>query len=453
MVTSLNVQQSNCHQFRIRKEMRRLWLAWAVIFSCGLSGELINRFSLCSAFQNVCFYEISEWNKGAYENEPLHYVALQGDLNVAVDPSENVTAARVLNKASGQNVAEWKSKGDGGNVTFPCGSISRAGSYIVQLQQNNDRWIDQQELRVSWPPVLVQAPSELVNYRTSFQVKIQWIHLKCYPSVDANITINAQVVHCGRRSNNSFSNNCTAPLVRASQSVLNIWQTGGLGTDILFDCQALDHPGNYRVFVLADQEEEDLIGSSEPIDVELNEDFQLQVRAKYASPCRRELPVFYRRPACVTGSQDRVRLYGKNFTSNFSSSDFTLKYIGEKVLDPNRSVAAISCQLLDDWTFDSLCFHYVTLSPTDGAVIEISQTCIPNQNTSSKIDLRPKVVHTSRNEIVIWNRNAMKVWVGLADAVNSLYSILCIQIGITCDDGGRAGRRVHKSTRVIYLPL
>ncbi len=60
MVTSLNVQQSNCHQFRIRKEMRRLWLAWAVIFSCGLSGELINRFSLCLAFKNVFFSEFVE---------------------------------------------------------------------------------------------------------------------------------------------------------------------------------------------------------------------------------------------------------------------------------------------------------------------------------------------------------------------------------------------------------
>ena len=332
--------------------------------------------------------------EAAHQNEPLQYVALQGDLNLAVDPWENLTAARILNKASGQNVAEWKSKGDGGNVTFPCGFVYRAGSYLVQLQYDNDRWIDQQELKVFWPPVLVQAPSELFNYRTSFQVKIQWIHLKCYPPAEANITINAQVVHCGRRNNSSLSSNCTAPLVRASQSVLNIWQTGGTGTDILFDCQALDLPGYYRIFVLADQEEEDLIGSSESIHVQLNEDFQLQVRAKYAAPCRRELPVFYRRPACVTGSQDRVRLYGKNFTSNFSSSDFTLRYIGEKVLDPNRSAAAISCQLLEDWAFDSLCFHYVTLAQTDGAVIEISQTCIPNQNTSGTIDLLNKVAHT-----------------------------------------------------------
>lgn len=322
---------------------------------------------------------------------------------MAVDSSssEHLTGARVLNKASGHNVAEWRNKGagrDGGNVTFPCGVISRAGSYMVQLQHNDDRWIDQQELRVFWPPVLVQAPSELVNYRTSFQVKIQWIHLKCYPPVEANISISAQVVHCGRRGNNtSFSNNCTAPLVRAIQPVPNIWQTGGLGTDILFDCQTLDHPGYYRIFVLADQDEDGLIGSSDSIQVQLNEDFQLQVRAKFALPCRRELPVFYRRPACVTGTQDRVRLYGKNFTSNLSSADFSLKYIGEKVLDANRSVVAVSCQLLDGWTFDSLCFHYVTLAPTDGAVIDISQTCIPNQNTSSKNDL-PSGSHISRNK-------------------------------------------------------
>jgi hypothetical protein len=335
-----------------------------------------------------------------YQDEPLHYIALQGDLNVAVDSRENLTGARVLNKANGSAVAEWRRSADGDqekNVTFPCGVINRAGFYTVQLQHNDDRWIDHQELRVSWPPILVQAPEELVNYRTPFQVKIQWLHLKCYPPRDANITIIAQVVHCGRRGNSSFSHNCTAPSVRASRSIPNIWQTGGMGVDILFDCQDLDHLGYYRIFVRAVQEdageeteEEDddgIIGSSESIQVHLNGDFQLQVRAKFVLPCRRELPVFYRRPSCLTGSQDRVRLYGKTYLSNISSDDFTLKYIGEKVLDPNRSVAALSCRLLDGTAdFDSLCFHLVTLAQTDGAVVDISQTCIPYKNTSSMYD-------------------------------------------------------------------
>lgn len=315
---------------------------------------------------------------------------------MAVESSQHLTGARILKKANGLAVAEWRrNKGTGrdeGNITFPCGAISRAGSYIVQLQHNDDRWIDRQELRVFWPPILVQAPSELVNYRTPFQVKIQWIHLKCYPSSDANITISAQVVHCGRRSSHSsFSNNCTAPSVRASRTVPNIWQTGGTGVDIRFDCQDLDHLGYYRIFVRADQEgqeeEDDIIGSSESMQVLLNGDFQMYVRAKFAMPCRRELPVFYRRPACLTGSQDRVRLYGKTYLSNISSADFTLKYIGEKVLDSNRSVAALPCQLLDDSPeFDSLCFHLVTLAPADGAVVDITQTCIPYQNTSGTYD-------------------------------------------------------------------
>jgi hypothetical protein len=170
-----------------------------------------------------------------------------------------------------------------------------------------------------------------------------------------------------------------------------------MGVDILFDCQDLDHLGYYRIFVRAvredageETEEEDddgIIGSSESIQVHLNGDFQLQVRAKFVLPCRRELPVFYRRPSCLTGSQDRVRLYGKTYLSNISSDDFTLKYIGEKVLDPNRSVAALSCRLLDGTAdFDSLCFHLVTLAQTDGAVVDISQTCIPYKNTSSMYD-------------------------------------------------------------------
>ncbi|KAI9557406.1 hypothetical protein GHT06_017234 [Daphnia sinensis] len=365
----LNVLQSGRHQFRVRKEMRRLWVTWAVIVFCGLS-----------VADNLD------------QDEPLHYIALQGGLNMAVDSSQHLTGARILRKANGLTVAEWRKKNstgrDEGNITFPCGAISRAGSYIVQLQYNDDRWIDRQALRVSWPPILVQAPSELVNYRTPFQVKIQWIHLKCYPSSDANITISAHVVHCGRRDgHSSFTNNCTAPSVRASRTVANIWQTGGIGVDIRFDCQDLDHLGYYRIFVRADQEgqeeEDDIIGSSESIQVLLNEDFQMYVRAKFAMPCRRELPVFYRRPACLTGSQDRVRLYGKTYLSNISLADFTLTYIGEKVLDSNRSVAALPCQLLEDSPeFDSLCFHLVTLAPADGAVVDITQTCIPYQNTS-----------------------------------------------------------------------
>lgn len=296
-----------------------------------------------------------------------------------------------MNSINGQTVAEWTSQdqsvNDGGNITFPCGVVNRAGTYSIQLQHNDDQWIDQQELRVSWPPMVVQAPSELVNYRTAFQVKIQWIHLKCYPPPEANITVIAQVVHCGLRGNSSFSTNCTAPLVRSIQPVPNIWQTGGTGTDILFDCQSLDHPGYYRIFVKEEQENDNLIGSSESIYVELNEEFQLQVRAKFALPCRRELAVFYHRPACVTGTRDRVRLYGKTFASNFSSSDYSLSYIGEKILNPNRSVTALSCDMLQGRNFDSLCFHLVTLASTDGAVINLSQSCIPNRNTSGMIEL------------------------------------------------------------------
>lgn len=332
--------------------------------------------------QNFCY-------KGAYqESEPVYYVALQGDLSVPVT-QENITRARISNAANGQSIAEWTSKdtgNDGGNITFPCGVVNRAGTYVLQLQYNGDQWIDHQELRVSWPPVLVQAPSELVNYRTAFNVKIQWIHLKCYPPVDANLTVLAQVVHCGLRDgNSSFSANCTAPLLRSTQLVPNFWQTGGVGTDVRFDCQTLDHPGYYRVYLREEQDDDHLIGTSDSIHVDLNEEFQLQVRAKFALPCHRELPVFYHRPACVTGAQDRVRVYGKTFASNFSSSDYTLNYIGEKILDPNRSVVALPCAMLDGWNFDLLCFTYVTLASSDGAVIDIIQTCIPNQNTSSMI--------------------------------------------------------------------
>lgn len=317
---------------------------------------------------------------------------------MALNSSQPLAKARLLNQINGQTVAEWTYNssaisGDG-NLTLSCGLISRAGIYTVQFKYDQDdggdRWIDHQELRVSWPAMLVQAPSELVNYRTPFQVKIQWIHLKCHPPIEANVTIVAQVVYCGRRDNSSATANCTVPLVRATQTVANVWQTGGTGADIRFDCQTLDHLGYYRIVVREgnDLEGDNWIGISETIHVRLNEEFQLQVRPNFARPCRRELTIFYRRPAaCVTGEQDRVRLYGKTFASNLTSLDFSLSYIGEKRLERNRSAIGLSCQMLDGWIFDSLCFHYVILASSDGAVVDVTQTCIPSQNTSSKLKI------------------------------------------------------------------
>lgn len=42
----LNVLQSGRRQFRVRKEMRRLWVTWAVIVFCELSGEFDQSISI-----------------------------------------------------------------------------------------------------------------------------------------------------------------------------------------------------------------------------------------------------------------------------------------------------------------------------------------------------------------------------------------------------------------------
>lgn len=358
-----------------------VWILLSILFRP--SGNLID-----VTCDSMCFRSCFPLRAVGFQGDPIPYTALGGDLNVA-DAPEDAIAARIVRSSDEATVAEWQRTPGSENVTFPCGAVSRAGLYAIQLRKKADeQWIDYRELHVSWPPISVQAPAELFNYRSAFQVKIQWLHLKCYPSAEANVTVNAQVAHCGRKAD-AHSANCSSPMVRSAQPLSDIWAPGGLGVDVRFDCQTLDHTGVYRVFVRAnEQNESSLIGASDPISVELNADFELQARAKHARPCHRELPVFYRRPSCMTGNQDRIRVYGKTYGSNVSSDDFQLSYLGEKVLDPRRNVTSIPCRMLDDRIFDALCFQLASLAAADGAVIDILQTCIQGQNTSSKRELR-----------------------------------------------------------------
>lgn len=287
-------------------------------------------------------------------------------------------AVKILDTCN-KTLAEWTSRhGDSvGNASFPCGVIHRAGQYRLFLLLSNGTWIiDPRELKVVWPPVSVQTPSDLTAFRLPFQVKVNWIHLKCYPPLN-EVNVTAKLVHCGL---NDYNNSCPAPFQRASQPVRDVWQVAGLVTDIRFECQSLDHPGLYRVLLTAD--DASVIGSSQSIRVHPNEEFQLQVRSRFALPCRRELTLFYRRPQqCILGGPDRVRIYGKSYATNVS---FTFDYIGEKLLEQNKSATSLPCQMLDGWKFDWLCFRYVHFA-SDGAPIETTQTCIPSQNTSGNL--------------------------------------------------------------------
>ena len=324
------------------------------------------------------------------------YTALQGDLLVPIGPQVQAVIILSGNKTL---LAEWKRSSEqtaSGNASFSCGIVHRAGLYTLSILSTglNGSWIDHRELRVRWPPVSVQTPSEMTTFHSPFHVKIHWIHLKCYPPQNA-VNVTAKLVHCGW----SDKNGCNAPFRRSSQPVRDIWQVAGLVTDVRFDCNSLDHPGFYRVLLTANadgDDVDDVIGTSKPsMKVRPNGDFRLQVRSRFALPCRRELPVFYRKPQqCMVNGSDRIRMYGKSYRSNLS---FTYDYIGERMLESNKSAVSLPCKMLDDRNFDWLCFRYVHSAP-DGASIETAQSCIPNHNSSSgKCDftLMEILLHTS----------------------------------------------------------
>lgn len=74
------------------------------------------------------------------------------------------------------------------------------------------------------------------------------------------------------------------------------------------------------------------IAISWPIHVTMNPDFRMQVRARQAVPCGRELHVECQHPQCA-GRRDLVRLYGKSYASDVSASisqPFQMHYITEK---------------------------------------------------------------------------------------------------------------------------
>lgn len=273
------------------------------------------------------------------------------------------------------------------NVTFSCGTVNRAGNYRIEFVIDRQS-IDQVNVQAVWPPISLQAPSEMLNYRSPFSVKIQWIHLKCYPPASVNLIVRADVVHCGYR-------NSSCPLdwpeqIRSSSPVTDVWQTHGI-IDVRFGCQALSRPGFYRVALRTG--EDDVIGVSNVIHVTMNTDFQLQVGAQYARPhcpAGGHFAVFYQHPVC-TGANDRVRLFAKvsaNVSASASGRPYRLDYLGEQPLasasSSSSSSLALPCQLIDGrHDFDALCFRYVNIAD-DKSVTDISQVCIPSHNTSSK---------------------------------------------------------------------
>ena len=134
------------------------------------------------------------------------YVALQGDLNLTVradrwwNGTSHKIAARIMDAAN-ETVTQKSFVVDRQvlNVTFSCGVVNRAGRYRVQFSVGA-AVVDEVPLQVVWPPIILQAPSEMSTYRSAFQVKIQWVHLKCYPPKTANISVSADVIHCGLRN-------------------------------------------------------------------------------------------------------------------------------------------------------------------------------------------------------------------------------------------------------------
>lgn len=134
------------------------------------------------------------------------YVALQGDLNVTVraDRWWNDTGSEVVARVvdvGNRTVAEKSLivNQQVANVIFGCGVIHRAGRYRVQFTIG-DAVVDEVDVKVVWPPIILQAPSEMFSYRSAFQVKIQWVHLKCYPPPAAELNVSADVIHCGLRN-------------------------------------------------------------------------------------------------------------------------------------------------------------------------------------------------------------------------------------------------------------
>jgi len=331
--------------------------------------------------------------KGFYGSEVSVYVALQGDLNLTVradrwwNGTSHKIAARIMDAAN-ETVTQKSFVVDRQvlNVTFSCGVVNRAGRYRVQFSVGA-AVVDEVPLQVVWPPIILQAPSEMSTYRSAFQVKIQWVHLKCYPPKTANISVSADVIHCGLRNTScSFQ---WLQQVRASVAVTDVWQTHGI-VDASFGCQSLSRSGFYRIALRVSSgnviNADDIIGVSDRIHVMTNADFQLQIRSQYAVPCRQQVLVFYRHPSC-TGTHDRIRLYAKIY-SNVSVSiarPFRMDYIGEQQVAGDRNVVAFACRSLEERLFDALCFRYVNIAD-DKSVTEISESCIPRHATSGYVE-------------------------------------------------------------------
>jgi len=143
---------------------------------------------------------------GFYGSQVDVYVALQGDLHLTIragawwNGTSHKVVARVVD-ATNESLAQksFIVSQQVANVTFNCGVINRAGHYRVQFTVG-PTMVDELQLKVVWPPIILQAPSEMFNYRSAFQVKIQWVHLKCFPPTTANLSVSADVIHCGLRN-------------------------------------------------------------------------------------------------------------------------------------------------------------------------------------------------------------------------------------------------------------
>lgn len=325
---------------------------------------------------------------------PSEYIVLQGEIEVTysirdknlTDPWIQLIELGEVNDTVVTSVPVPVQHPEG-TLSFRCGVIEHAGSYVFRLLETAQGPILQEadQTTVKWPEFDLQLPvthialqdpvaayfaphqriCEVANPRVRF-----YIDLVYYGNNDSAIgSIDAQIAQ---------RQNYKDLIHRIELSSLNQYSSG----QILFQCNLLDQAGIYQVQLISLYDPLQPIATSNPMILVWSPLYKLDIRTSSVFPCNSFLTVTYRHPPCI-GDEDKVRLYKViRLTQSSIASPTNLLYIGEQRVRFEASTVSFECPMFHESSL-GYCFKYVSRA-ANGAVAEQTSLCVPaNRQTGS----------------------------------------------------------------------
>jgi len=216
-------------------------------------------------------------------------------------------------------------------LTFPCGLIDFAGSFLFRVvDKETDAILFQtRNIQAVWPRMMVQLPKSRIKAASESIVANLSVNsvadggsmISCETfHGDANYSISmeyhgeASRFDVGSLQNGSDVGGGGSDGIRRKPKTTHVtyfndlMSISGTGLSVTFPCTATDQAGVYRVAVRSHKDRRTPMSISEPIMVDWSKEYRLSSLVDVVQPCIYGLVISFERPACL-GNEDRIRIY------------------------------------------------------------------------------------------------------------------------------------------------